>query len=246
MLSELLAVVAPQASGVAKEALAGKLTVSNLLLLGVGALTAFALAWFGKRGLKVLSERIRARKARGPETLRQGGVLTTPDIPPRQLRRAWLRFLLRLPREYRRSILNFEHFILLGLPGSGKSRLLETQTDYRYQMRQVAGDAPVDPELPVVLASGSVIIELPARFLEDETLEGRIALERLWGPLYARRSPTVVLAVDVSWLTNATRDDLRELSRFTRSKVNVLSALRKKPVELRVALTHLDALVGAR
>ncbi|MFZ5893386.1 MAG: type VI secretion protein IcmF/TssM N-terminal domain-containing protein [Myxococcota bacterium] len=245
MVSELLAVFAAPAEVAAKGGVAEKLTLSNLLLIAAASLGAVVVAWVSKRGLKLVSERIQAKKTLGPETLRPAGAPAEPDIPPRQLRRAWLRFLLRLPREYRRSILNFEHFILLGRAGSGKSRLLETQTDYRYQMRQVAGDAPIDPELPVVLASGAVIMELPARFLEDETLQGRVAIDRLWGPLYARRSPTVVLAVDVSWLTSATRDDLRELARCARSKVNLLSAIRKKPIELRIALTHLDALVGA-
>lgn len=246
IVSQLLA-VAPQpppvdAKGAALGATWG--SVSPLALL-LGALAAAALAYGGKRLSKIVAERSAAKKALGPATLRPATKGASPDLPPRQLRRAWLRFLLRLPREYRRSILNFEHFVLLGRAGSGKSRLLETHSDYRYQMRQVAGDAPLDPELPVALASSSVIMELPARFLDDETLAGKVAIERLWGPLYARKSPTVVLAVDAVWLTTAARDDILELARCARSKVNILSAIRKKPVELRVAFTHLDGVEGA-
>lgn len=245
IVSELLLVADKLPAVDAKAGVASKLSGASPIALLLVALGAAALAVGGKRLLKLLGERAVAKKMLGPETLRPPTRAATPDMPPRQLRRAWLRFLLRLPREYRRSILNFEHFVLLGRGGSGKSRLLETHSDYRYQMRQVAGDAPLDPELPVVLASGAVITELPARFLEDETLQGKVAMERLWGPLYARRSPTVVLAVDAAWLTTAAREDILELARCARSKVNLISALRKKPVELRVAFTHLDGLDGA-
>ncbi len=245
IVSELLLVADKLPAVDAKAGVASKLAGASPIALLLVALGAAALAFGGKRLSKLLGERAAAKKALGPETLRPTTQAATPDIPPRQLRRAWLRFLLRLPREYRRSILNFEHFILLGRAGSGKSRLLETHSDYRYQMRQVAGDAPLDPELPVVLASGAIITELPARFLDDETLQGKVAMERLWGPLYARRTPTVVLAVDAAWLTTAAREDIVELARCARSKVNMLSAIRKKPVELRVAFTHLDGLDGA-
>ncbi|HET9931726.1 MAG TPA: type VI secretion protein IcmF/TssM N-terminal domain-containing protein, partial [Polyangiaceae bacterium] len=246
IVSELLVAVEKLPAVDAKGGLVTKLAGTSPLALLLGTLAAAALAYGGKRLVKFWGDRAAAKKALGPETLRPSTQPATPDIPPRQLRRAWLRFLLRLPREYRRSILNFEHFVLLGRAGSGKSRLLETHTDYRYQMRQVAGDAPLDPELPVVLASGAIITELPSRFLDDETLQGKVAIERLWGPLYTRRSPTVVLAVDATWLIDAAREDILELARCARSKVNILSAIRKKPVELRVAFTHLDGLDGAR
>lgn len=162
----------------------------------------------------------------------------------RQLRRSFRGFLARLPRVYRRSILNFEHFVVLGAASSGKSRLLDTQTDWLYRAKQVASDVTLDPELPTYLASGAIISELPARYLEDSSESCRRALDRLWRPLYRQRSPTVVVVVDVGWLVESTPDARRDLALSVRMKVNQLSQLRRRPIEVRLALTHLDEIPG--
>jgi type VI secretion system protein ImpL len=162
----------------------------------------------------------------------------------RQLRRSFRGFLARLPRVYRRSILNFEHFIVLGAASSGKSRLLDTQTDWLYRTKQVAREVTLDPELPTYLASGAIISELPARYLEDSSESSRRALDRLWRPLYRHRSPTVVVAVDVGWLSESTADARRDMAQSVRMKVNQLAQLRRRPIEVRLALTHLDELPG--
>jgi hypothetical protein len=212
-----------------------------LLALALPALT-LAGAWL----FKYWKARAKQKRTLGPETLRPTAPgLESPDVGPRQLRRAWLRFVRRLPRPYRRSILNFDHFIVMGAAGAGKSRLLDAHTDYRYQTRQVAGDAPVDSELPVMLASGAVITELPARFLEDNSLAVRTALVRLWRPLYAKKAPTVVVVMDAMWLMQAGRGELLDLGLDARGKINLLAKIRKRAIEVRVALTNLDGVPGS-
>ncbi|HET9953276.1 MAG TPA: type VI secretion protein IcmF/TssM N-terminal domain-containing protein [Polyangiaceae bacterium] len=213
-----------------------------LIALGLAVPVAVVL---GKRAWDYWKKRGAQKRALGPNVLKGVGEPRIPEIESRALRRAWLRFARRLPGEYRRSILNFEQFVLMGLAGSGKSRLLETHTDYHYQMRQVIGERPVDAELPVVLSSSAVIMELPERYLLDETLTSKRALERLWRPLYSKKAPSVVLTVDAQWLLSSPRDALMDLARSVRARVNQLSAIRKKEVELRIALTHLDRLTGA-
>lgn len=187
-------------------------------------------------------------KARGtkaaPLPLKAPGATEPPAIGARDLWRAFRRFVRRLPWQYRRSLPKFDHFVVFGLSGSGKSRLIEEQSDYRYQMQQVAGDAPLDPELPVALASAAVITEMPARFLEDQSERATRAVRTLFRRLYRDKSPTVVLALDVRFVTNAAPIELFDLARNLRVRVNQLAETRRHPIEVRIALTHTDALDG--
>jgi type VI protein secretion system component VasK len=97
------------------------------------------------------------------------GAAARPAAPPAphtgQLRDAWVRFLRKLPQAYRRSLLNFEHFVLMGAASSGKTKLVDDYSDWRRQTKEFASSQPNDPDLPVYLASSEVITELPARVL---------------------------------------------------------------------------------
>jgi hypothetical protein len=222
----------------------GKLGIdaSTLALAGIALPLCVAGAAFALKYWKAWNARKLAEAP--PPTLRPGEPAYVPELATAQLRRAWLGFLRRMPWNYRRSILNFDHFVIFGLAGSGKSRLVEAYTDFRHQMRLVARDAPVDPELPVVLGSGSVVIEVPARFLEDESALARQTLDRLFRPLYREKSPTVVFVLDVRWLAGNPPEVIAGLARSLRVCVNQLASIRRSALELRVALTHLDSLEG--
>lgn len=165
------------------------------------------------------------------------------DIVPR-LRDAWLRFSRRLPAAYRRSILGFDHFVVLGLEGSGKTELALRHTDTEHETKMVLGNVPPDPDMHVALGSHEVILEVPTEYVEDDSRAVEESLTRLFRPLYQRKTPTVIVVVDAAWLKGAGVDRLGELARAVRAKVGLLAKLRGAAVELRVVLTHLDLFDG--
>lgn len=163
--------------------------------------------------------------------------------PQYELYKAWRRFLRRLPAVFRRSILNFDQIVVLGASGSGKSWLVDSFTDWRKQTRQFAGGDAYDPELQVYLTSYSVITEIPAWVLEDHSEKCRGALSRLWRSLYRRREPTVVVTIDTERL-KGTADEVVAYAEALRAKINVLAGVRKRPIEVRLAVTRLDRFEG--
>ena len=168
-------------------------------------------------------------------------------VAPDTLSRAWQRFLRSLPAVHRRSILNFEHFVIFGAVSSGKSRLIDTYSDWRKQTKQLLDtdySRSVDPDLQVHLASWSVITEVPARLLLDYSEACTKAFERLWRPIYRRRSPSVVVVIDATVARDAPAEELKDLAERVRGKVNILSKVRGRPIDVRIALTHLDAIPG--
>jgi type VI protein secretion system component VasK len=194
---------------------------------------------------KFVQERRKKAARGGPNVQTAPGELPAePELSADQLLDSWKRFLRRLPRRHQRSMLNYDHFVVMGAAAAGKSRLLDTQSDWLFQMKQVARDAPVDPAFPFYLGSGAVIGELPARYLFDSSDRCRKALDVLWRRLYRHRGPTVLVAVDAIWLSSATRDEIAELGRAVRMQVNHLSSIRGRAIEARIALTHLDMLKG--
>lgn len=167
-----------------------------------------------------------------------------PALSPRQLRRAWLRFIRALPRVYRRSILNFEHFVVLGEAGSGKSRVIDSYTDWRRQAKQFLGSQAFDADLQVYLGSQSVVTEVPAKVLLDHGQGCAKALRKLWQPLYRSRSPTVIVVVDVERLKTTPPELIADSAERIRGKINLLSSIRRRSLSVRLVLTHLDKSTG--
>ncbi len=208
-----------------------------LALAAAGALIALAV-----KGYKWWKQRP-GKAAATPSLFVSPGSLANP-LTARRLRASWGKFLGRLPRTHRRSILNFEHFLLVGPSSAGKSRLIDTQTDWAYQMRQVARPGSVEADFPAVLASGAIITELPSSLLEDQSQGTRDALDGVWRRLYRQRGPTIVAVFDAMHCARCTRDELTRVVRAVRVRINQVSAIRRVPVEVRIALTHLDQLPG--
>lgn len=206
------------------------LVVLGVVVLVVGA----AIVWF----------RARKKNEAPPPAASPDAAAAQPQVAPNQLRRAFQRFASQLPPEYQRSLLNFEHFVVLGPASSGKSRVIDESTDWKRRSKEFVSSQSVDPDLQVYLTSSAIVTELPASILEDHSARARTALEKLWKPLYRDRAPTVVVVVDVMRLGESTGDAMKELAETLRAKVNLLASIRKAPVEVRVVLTRLDQLPG--
>lgn len=166
--------------------------------------------------------------------------------PPRtdRLLRAWRQFLKQLYPLWRRSIFQFQPFLVLGDAGSGKSHLIDSYTDWRQQERQQLGGALDDPDLRLCLGSRGLFLELSARVLLDTSRQGREALLRLGRPLLRRRPPVVVLALDAVALAATSVETARGFADTVRGKLNLLAQASRQPSEVRLVLTHLEQVKG--
>jgi hypothetical protein len=204
-----------------------------LLLVVVVPVALLSLGWLWKRRAS-FTGLLRAQKR--PST---DGLTTMPSAAGGQLRATWRRFLQTLPRDYRRSILSFDHFVVLGDASAGKSTVIDRYTDFRRQAKQFLGSHVFDSYIDLYIGSRSVTMELASSVLFDVGPKCQSALRRLWRPLYRRSAPTVVVVVDMERLR---RDDydLVDYAERLRGKINLLSGICKRPLEVRVVLTHLD------
>ncbi|EYF05023.1 type VI secretion protein IcmF/TssM N-terminal domain-containing protein [Chondromyces apiculatus] len=219
-----------------------RLTAAGIILVPILAVAAVAL--YKRYNTQKAAKK--AAQAPPPAALAAlaSGEAQGSQVGPFQLRLAWRRFLGRLPPQYRRSILNFEHFVVLGAAASGKSTVIDAYSDWRRQAKQALPSQPDDKDLPVYLGSNAVMMEIPAKVLHDEGAAVGAALKHLWRPLYTRRSPTIIVVVDARRLLGDTHGDIEDLADTLRGKINLLSGIRKRALEVRVILTHLDAMEG--
>ena len=206
-----------------------------LLVVAIGAL----VLWYRARKKKQAEAAPAVAAPGSPAAAAQ-----TPSVAPNQLRKAFLRFQAQLPADYQRSLLNFEHFIVLGPASSGKSRVIDKLTDWKRRTKEFVASQSVDPDLQVYLTSSAIVTEVPPTILEDHSARCRSALRNLWKPLYKHRAPTVVVVLDAMRLGESTTDGLRDLAETIRAKINVIAGIRRAPVEVRVVLTRLDQLPG--
>ena len=190
------------------------------------------------------------RKKKKAEEEQGGGEATnvssasTPALQPNQLRKVWLGFLSSIPAVFRRSLNHFQHFVVLGSAGSGKTQLISEYTDWQQQAQRFLDSETEDPDLQIYLSSKAVVQELPASILYDTSKATRKALLNLWRPLFRNKRPIVVVPVNVANLLRSPHDTVRHLSETTRGKISMLSLIHNESIEVRVALTHLDSLDG--
>ena len=76
-----------------------------------------------------------------------------PAIPKSSLVVVWKSFLKGIPGKFRRSIMLYQPFVVLGDSGSGKSLLINNYTDWQGQARQFYPSHTQDPILQVYLGS---------------------------------------------------------------------------------------------
>jgi len=178
-----------------------------------------------------------------PKLIAADGSAALPSATGNRLRATWRRFMKTLPASYRRSILSFDHFVVLGDAASGKSLVIDRYSDFRRQAKQFLGSHVFDSYVDFYIASRSVIMEVAASVLLDVGPKCQGALRRLWRPLYRRCAPTVVVVLNAERLVRADYDVVDYAERL-RGKINLLSSICKRPLDVRVVLTHLDMSPG--
>jgi hypothetical protein len=210
-------------------------TIVIVLVLVPLALAALAFLW--KRRALV------SKRLGRPKLAAADGSAPMPSAAGNQLRATWRRFMKTLPPAYRRSILSFDHFVVLGDAAAGKSVVIDRYSDFRRQAKQFLGSHVFDSYVDFYIGSRSVIMELAASVLLDVGPKCQSALRRLWRPLYSRCAPTVVVVLNAERLRRPDYD-LVDYAERLRGKVNLLSSICKRPLDVRVVLTHVDTTPG--
>jgi hypothetical protein len=161
-----------------------------------------------------------------------------------RLAKVWKGFLRGIPWNLRMTVKVYQHFIVLGEPGSGKTGLIDRQTDWQGHARQFYPSYTKSPLLQIYLGSKVLVQEIPSDLLNDSTPEARRALVKLWRPLFRRKDPTIVIVINGSMFAERDRDSLKKEAQNVRGKINLLSRIRRRPVKVRIALTHMDQYLG--
>jgi hypothetical protein len=189
--------------------------------------------------LIVFIKRRRAKKVEPPvEEIKE------KPFPSSTLLNVWKEFLRQIPKEFRRSIMMYEPFVVLGESGVGKSSLIDACTDWQGQARQFYPSYTTDPLLQIYLGSKVIVQEIPRALLNDSSKPALAALRKLWKPLFRKREPTVVVVLNGAAFQADTIDSLKKQAQMIRGKINIISRLRRKPVKVCIALTHMDQREG--
>ncbi|WP_224360593.1 type VI secretion protein IcmF/TssM N-terminal domain-containing protein [Hyalangium versicolor] len=180
------------------------------------------------------SRRSPARVASGPPPMSTGRLMQVRN-----------RFLYGLPLAHRAAVVDLPNVVVLGPAGSGKTQLIGLDVDWQRQARQFLPSYTDDPLLQIYLGPDCVVQEVSAPLLEDETLQARGALRKMWRKCFSHKQKGVaVLALDVRWLADTPPDEQRRMAQLLRGKLNIMSEARGAPVETRLCLTHMDGLEG--
>ncbi|MGD8370398.1 MAG: ImcF-related family protein [Syntrophobacterales bacterium] len=185
--------------------------------------------------LVFLIKRRRAKKVEPPVEEKK-----EKPFPSTTLLNIWKEFLSEIPKEFRRSIMMYEPFVVLGESGVGKSSLIDICTDWQGQARQFYPSYTADPLLQIYLGSRVVVQEIPPALLNDTSKPALNGLRKLWKPLFRKAEPTVVVVLNSTALQSDTIESLKKHAQMIRGKINIISRLRRKPVKVCIALTHMD------
>ncbi len=168
------------------------------------------------------------------------------ELPANALLSVWRSFTRGLSPEYRRSILRFQPFLVLGPAKQGKTTIIDAYTDHRRQQHQLSFDYLEDPRLQIYFASRMVVLELAPNLTEDpeagDGRSGRKALKKLFGNIFSQQKAIVLVVLDAQRL-NSMREDQRRLeAEKIRGRIDVLAEAQGSPVEVRLVLSGLELL----
>ncbi len=163
---------------------------------------------------------------------------------PRAFYYVWKKFIRQIPPESRSTISSYQHFIVLGNAKSGKTDLIHGLIEQSQDLYPFDTSFTSDPDLQFYLGPNQVIQEISFSALEDRSIRIRKKMIRLWKKLYVRRDPIVIITYNCFSNERENLRDLNRLAQLISGKISLLSEITKKPLKVRVALTHLDKIPG--
>ncbi|MBU1341195.1 MAG: hypothetical protein KKE44_14825 [Proteobacteria bacterium] len=184
------------------------------------------------------------RKKKATEPQKEATKEKEDFLNPKSLLQVWKTFLKNIPAQFRRSILMYQPYIVIGEAGTGKSNLIDNYTDWKNQANQFYPSHTQDPLLQIYLGSRIVVQEVPAALLHDTSTPTRKALLNLWKRFKRKKDLTIVITLKGETLINGDPDSLKEQAQMIRGKINVLSEILKRPVKVRIALTFMNHVTG--
>ena len=172
--------------------------------------------------------------------LRPASKKAEPPPPEQPLVAVWDRFVQGLPFESR----FLPVILVLGSSRAGKTHLIQSSQDWKGLDRQLFPSVTDDPRLDLYAGRSALVQEISWALLAETRGDVEKQLEDLWRPLFAKRSPVVVLVVKASELSGP--DELQKLADYVRGKLNLLVKIRGETVPIRLCLSHVDELPGYR
>lgn len=169
---------------------------------------------------------------------------TEAVISPRDLRNIWKKFLKEIPDEFRYSVRMNSPFVVFGDAGAGKSGLIDKYTDWQAMVARFFPSYTVDPLMQVYVGSRSWFQEIPASLLGNTSVSVRKALIKMWKPLFRKREPVILMALDAAVLQNGSAEALRRHAQNVRGKINIISRITGKPGKVKIVLTRMDMVEG--
>lgn len=182
------------------------------------------------------------RKRGQSERPSQGG---QSQATPKRLLSIWRQFLEPLPVSVRVAIQDYDHFVVFGDPGVGKSALISRRVDWQGQASQFLPSHTADPLLQIYLGSHTIVQEISSTLLQVANREAHDAFRKLWKKsLPSTQLPTVVVVLKISTLANSSPDVLRQQAKLIRGKTNLLAELFGAPILTRLCLTNMERISG--
>lgn len=157
---------------------------------------------------------------------------------------SWRRFLRQIPPESRPAVNSYQHFIVLGSTHSGKTDLINGLIEQSEDLYPFDTSYKQAPDIQFYLGPNQLIQEISFPSLEDRSIKTRRQTIRLWKKLYARRDPIVIITYNCFSKENQNLRELNRLAQLIAGKISLLSEITKKPLKVRIALTHLDKMPG--
>lgn len=162
-----------------------------------------------------------------------------------RLYRAWKKFLRQIPPSYRHFIQSYpRHFIVIGGEASGKSQLVQKFIDQERDIYSFETSYTADSDVEFYLGQRYILQEISWSLVEDRSILAKKQLTNLWNRLYSYRNPIFVVTFNVPSWKNSDSEKINHYARLMLNKIALLSHLIDRPVEVRIALTHMDQVEG--
>ncbi|MDX8431342.1 MAG: hypothetical protein SNF33_06030 [Candidatus Algichlamydia australiensis] len=157
---------------------------------------------------------------------------------------AWKRFIRQIPADSRALVKSHKHFIVFGGPNSGKTELIQGLIQQSEDLFPFDTIYHEESMIQLFFGPKQIVHEIEFPTLEDRSIKMRKQIIRFWKKLFQNRDPIVVIVQN--WADEETQDthDFSRLAQLIGGKLSLLSEICKKPIKVRINLTHLDKIEG--